>query len=128
VKAYRQTGGKILQELDWKLVLASGLTVAMTTGTHEIADGVQEGIKILAEHNPQQLLDTVSQPVKQILHRLEIWARCLILLLLVHWFRNPIWKGMRRMSAMVKRLLRGAVKHNRKTATQTASDSTNHTS
>jgi hypothetical protein len=57
--AYEKTGGTVLKHIDWKLVLAGGVSVAMVTAAHETADGIQEGMVTVAKNSPETFGETV---------------------------------------------------------------------
>ncbi|MBT4821098.1 MAG: hypothetical protein HN742_14070 [Lentisphaerae bacterium] len=71
LKAYERTGGAVLKHLDWKAVLAGGLSVAMISAAHETADGIQEGMKTIASDSPE----TFKQALVPVLTRvtMPIW-------------------------------------------------------
>lgn len=59
-QSYQQTGGKILKNLDWKLVMAGGLSIAAIDMAHQVGDGVQTGFVTTAEKSPEAFADTIS--------------------------------------------------------------------
>jgi hypothetical protein len=83
LKRYRETEGKILKWLDWKTVMAFGLTAAVVTSAHEVSDGVQEGLKTVSQTSPEtfgQTLTDLIAPVTGPLGWLGLGAViCLIL-------------------------------------------------
>jgi hypothetical protein len=48
LNTYKDKGAAFLQRLDWKVVLATGLSTAMITGTYKVSDGIQDGLKKVA--------------------------------------------------------------------------------
>jgi len=83
LKTYQKTGGDVLNRLDWKVILATGLTISMITGTHEIADGVQNGLATMASESPEVFGHTLTgagAPVMSLLKRLgQGIALCLVM-------------------------------------------------
>lgn len=52
LQTYKQRGTALLDRLDWKTVLATGLSAAMITGAYKVSDGVQEGLTTVARAQP----------------------------------------------------------------------------
>ncbi|MBT5607625.1 MAG: hypothetical protein HOJ57_16925, partial [Lentisphaerae bacterium] len=63
LKRYRETEGKVLKWLDWKTVMAFGLTAAVVTSAHEVSDGVQEGLKTVSQTSPETFGQTLTDLV-----------------------------------------------------------------
>ncbi|MBT7060823.1 MAG: hypothetical protein HN976_37375 [Lentisphaerae bacterium] len=63
LKRYKETEGKILKWLDWKTVMAFGLTAAVVTSAHEVSDGVQEGLKTVSQTSPETFGRTLTDLV-----------------------------------------------------------------
>lgn len=89
---YRKGGGKFLGALDWKTVMATGLSAAMITAAYQVSDGVGDGIRTVAEKHPEQFAaaaDSFVSPFKWLL-----WAVCAALVvpplgaLAVRWCRR----------------------------------------
>ncbi|MBT3378618.1 MAG: hypothetical protein HN406_23625 [Lentisphaerae bacterium] len=92
LRRYRETEGKILKWLDWKTVMAFGLTAAVVTSAHEVSDGVQEGLKTVSQTSPETfgrtLTDTVA-PVSKPLGWLGRGAVVCLVLAIVLGLRLP---------------------------------------
>ena len=59
----QKTGGKILQHLDGKRIVALGLSAAMVIAAYKVSDGVEEGIKTTAKESPEQFTEIVKIPL-----------------------------------------------------------------
>jgi hypothetical protein len=89
---YRETEGKILKWLDWKTVMAFGLTAAVVTSAHEVSDGVQEGLKTVSQTSPEtfgQTLTDMAAPVTKPLGWLGCGAVICLVLAIVLGLRLP---------------------------------------
>jgi hypothetical protein len=60
-ETYQKTGSALFEKIEWKTVLAGGLSVAMITAAYQTSDGVQEGLKIVAEKNPKVFEKTAAK-------------------------------------------------------------------
>jgi len=49
-----------LEQLNWKQIMATGLSVAAVTAAYKVSDGIQEGTKIVAKDHPETFKDVVS--------------------------------------------------------------------
>ncbi|GLI57312.1 hypothetical protein PM10SUCC1_28260 [Propionigenium maris DSM 9537] len=66
-KNYEKNGAKFLDKIDYKMVMAGGLTTSMIITANNISGGVEEGIKIVAEENSEVLSDVVSEPINAVM-------------------------------------------------------------
>ena len=64
LNTYKDKGAAFLQRLDWKVVLATGLSTAMITGTYKVSDGIQDGLKKVADSSPSTFADMMTSPVR----------------------------------------------------------------
>jgi len=104
LKRYSETDGKILKWLDWKMVMAFGLTAAVVTGAHEVSDGVQEGLKTVAQTSPEtfgQTLADMVAPVTEPLGWLGVGAVICLILTIAFSLRLPsrVMREVRRVRA-----------------------------
>jgi hypothetical protein len=60
-ETYQKTGSALFEKIEWKTVLAGGLSVAMITAAYQTSDGVQEGLKIVADKNPKVFEKTAAK-------------------------------------------------------------------
>lgn len=51
-KTYQKDGGRFLKYLDWKTIMASGLTASTIIAAYKISNGVEEGIIAAATKSP----------------------------------------------------------------------------
>lgn len=79
LRRWRETGGEVLKRLDWKVVAATGVSVALITAAYQVGDGAQHGFKTVAEES-----DVV---VKYVV------APCLIMLALASAYRIARRRG-----------------------------------
>ena len=92
LKRYKETEGKILKWLDWKTVMAFGLTAAVITSAHEVSDGIQEGLKTVSQTSPEtfgQTLTDMAAPVTKPLGWLGCGAVICLVLAIVLGLRLP---------------------------------------
>ena len=87
-EAYQKSGGQVLKHLDWKHIMAGGLSAAAVISAYQLSGGVAE----LAEKHPEQferIIDKWSWPFRVAL---------LIFLVLVLWpmvkFFSRTWKWL----------------------------------
>lgn len=66
LSSYQQTGGKILDWLDWKKIMAVGLSSAMITAAYKTSDGIQEGLKTTALQHPETFAKTTTEIVRRV--------------------------------------------------------------
>ena len=64
LNTYKDKGAAFLQRFDWKVVLATGLSTAMITGTYKVSDGIQDGLKKVADSSPSTFADMMTSPVR----------------------------------------------------------------
>ena len=60
---YLEGGTRFLARLPAKHILATGLAASMIIGTHQISDGIQEGLITTAKESPEVFADTVNRLV-----------------------------------------------------------------
>ena len=53
LETYNKGGSKFLNKLNWKVIMATGLSAATITAAYKVSDGVQDGLKIAAEKDPK---------------------------------------------------------------------------
>jgi len=99
LKRYGETDGKILKWLDWKTVMAFGLTAAVITSAHEISDGVQEGLKTVSQTSPETFGQTLTDMVASVTKPLGWLGRGAVLCLLL-----AIFLGLRLPSRGVREM------------------------
>ncbi|MCI5778724.1 MAG: hypothetical protein MR051_02735 [Lentisphaeria bacterium] len=51
---------EFLRAFDWKRIMAGGLSAAAVTAAYKISDGVETGLKIVAEEHPEQFARIVT--------------------------------------------------------------------
>ena len=60
LEKYSKHGSAFLDKLNWKQIMASGLSVAAITAAYKISDGVETGIEIIAEKHPDRFKESLS--------------------------------------------------------------------
>ncbi len=94
LRAYQDDPG-ILGRLDWKIVTATGLSVAMITAAYKVSGGVETGLQTVAAEHPGVFRDTImslASPVVVPFLILGIGAAVILLLRLWFRFRPPTHK------------------------------------
>ena len=97
---YKKTGGKILQHLDGKKILAAGLTTSMVIAAYKVSDGVEDGIREVADgmhdvarNSPEDFTRIVERPLTYVgvLGTLGgLGALALFLVPLAGWLRRRL--------------------------------------
>lgn len=66
-ETYKKGGTNFLNNLNWKTVMAGGLSVAVITAAYNVSQGVKEGMVIAAEKDPEGFrgrFDSFTAPVR----------------------------------------------------------------
>ena len=66
LKSCTQSQGKVLQYLDGKKILAIGLSASMITAAYKVSDGVEDGLKEVAQNSPEEFTRVVERPLTYI--------------------------------------------------------------
>lgn len=80
---------KFLNSLDWKVIMSSGLSIAVITAAYNISDGIHDATNTIAENSPETLptvIDSATAPFRYIFYTLV--AGCFMYIL--YLFRVPI--------------------------------------
>jgi len=75
LEAYRRDGPVILRKLDWKVVLATGLSAAMITGAHQVSDGIQDSLTTLASDHPGKVpvaIGALTSPLRTLARTIAV--------------------------------------------------------
>jgi hypothetical protein len=59
LREYQKQGRSLLERLDWKQIMAIGLSSGAIVGTYKTSDGVEEGLKRISKDSPEIFGDTV---------------------------------------------------------------------
>lgn len=76
--SYQKGGSKVLNALNWKNIMAAGLSAAMITGAYKVTDGIEDGLKIVAEKEPEKFVDAINNVVSPV--RWILFVVCFVLL------------------------------------------------
>jgi len=68
-----------LKHLDWKVIMATGLSAAAITGSYKVSNGIEEGVKTLSETHPEVARDVISDTLSPF--RYGLYALFCVLLL-----------------------------------------------
>jgi hypothetical protein len=60
---YKKGGTHFLEKLNWKHIMAVGLSAATITAAYQISDGIQEGLTTVAETSPETFHKTASHAI-----------------------------------------------------------------
>lgn len=96
-EAYRRHGGEGLRAIDWKVVMAVGLSTAAVTAAYQISDGIGDGLETVAAESPEQFAAAVgvfTQPVRITLAVLGVGLVAMVLWRLRPW----IWRLTARLN------------------------------
>lgn len=61
LERWRETNGEILKRLDWKVVAASGVSIALITAAYQVGDGAQHGMKKASENAGEAVEEIVKK-------------------------------------------------------------------
>jgi len=86
-ECYGQKGHRFLEKLDWKKIMATGLSAAAVTAAYKISDGVEEGIKTAAKENPEQFAKGVFSAVAPIVWALAVPIAIAVALVLLKYLK-----------------------------------------
>ena len=88
-----------LQALNWKNIMAGGLTAAAVVGAYKVSDGIQEGLKDPA--TAKHVFDSISSPVRYALY--VFFAILLIPFGIKSMWRSiSAWKSKKRADSLKK--------------------------
>lgn len=96
LETYKKGGTRFLEKLDWKHIMATGLSVAMITAAYQTTDGIQEGLKALPEKSPEVFKDTVTHFFDRITLPIVWPAMILGCGLALIWLLRYALRGMRK--------------------------------
>lgn len=89
--AYKEKGSVFLERLDWKVIMAGGLSTAAVVAAYKVSDGVQDGLETVAKGSPGHFARTVgvlSQPVRTVLTLFGLALAAMLLWRLWPWVRR----------------------------------------
>ena len=86
LQGYKKTGGNLLKHLDWKIIIASGLTSSMIIGAYKISDGVQGGLETVSKHSPETFMNILTKITDSVLFPFYILFGGGVILLLIYFF------------------------------------------
>ena len=82
---YKKGGTHFLEKLNWKQIMAGGLSAAAITAAYQITDGIQEGLTTVAESSPETFHKTASHTINRLTQPFVIPATFLGIGLAVIW-------------------------------------------
>lgn len=91
-ECYGKKGHRFLEKLNWKHIMATGLSAAAVTAAYKVSDGVEEGLKTAAKENPEQFAKgffSVFAPIVWVIAALIALAVALPMLKLWRRSRKP---------------------------------------
>jgi hypothetical protein len=99
---YRRGGAAFIERLDWKIVMAGGLSAAVVTGAYKTSDGLQNALRDMARRDPGgfgDMLTRLARPVTWPLGLLGFGAVAVLLRRLWLWHRRVEAKACARRPA-----------------------------
>jgi len=63
---YKKGGTHFLDKLNWKHIMATGLSAAAITAAYQVSDGIQEGLTTMAENSPDMFEKTASHAIDRL--------------------------------------------------------------
>lgn len=63
---YKKGGTNFLDKLNWKHIVASGLSASMIISAYKVSDGIQEGLKKVAENSPDTFKETFTHGIDRV--------------------------------------------------------------
>ena len=63
---YKKGGGHFLDKLNWKHIMAGGLSTAAITAAYQVSDGIQEGLTTVAESSPETFKETTAHVINRV--------------------------------------------------------------
>jgi hypothetical protein len=63
---YKKGGTHFLEKLNWKHIMAGGLSAAAITAAYQISDGIQDGLTTVAESSPETFHKTASHAIDRL--------------------------------------------------------------
>ena len=63
---YKKGGTRFLDKLDWKHIMAGGLSAAAITAAYQVGDGLQEGFKNISKSSPETAGKTASHAIDRL--------------------------------------------------------------
>lgn len=84
-----KNGSKFLDSLDWKKIMAGGLSVSMIMAAYKVSDGIQNATETIAEKSPEKLpgvFESITSPFRYAFYSLLSLAAIFLLYLL----RGPV--------------------------------------
>ncbi|MBN2451016.1 MAG: hypothetical protein JXR77_11540 [Lentisphaeria bacterium] len=76
---YLRKGPMVLERLDWKVVMAVGLSTAAVVAAHETSDGVQESLQAMSENSPDMARRTILGFTGQVLRPYTLGVSVLVI-------------------------------------------------
>jgi hypothetical protein len=74
---YKKGGTHFLEKLNWKHIMAGGLSAAAITAAYQISDGIQNGLTTVAESSPETFHKTASHTIDRLTQPIVIPATLL---------------------------------------------------
>ena len=78
LEAYKKGGSKFLKNLNWKHIVATGLSAAAIVSAYKVSNGIEEGIVDIAQNDPEtfeRVTDNITSPIYA-----ALWIAVVILL------------------------------------------------
>jgi hypothetical protein len=82
---YKKGGTHFLEKLNWKHIMAGGLSAAAITAAYQVSDGIQEGLTTVAEISPETFHRTASHAIDRLTQPIVVPATFLGIGLAAIW-------------------------------------------
>lgn len=60
LNCYKDAGTEFLDRLDWKKIVATGLSVSMISAAYQVSDGFQDGLESIAQNSPETFKEAIN--------------------------------------------------------------------
>ena len=90
---------KFLSHLDWKKIMAGGLSAAVITAAYNVSDGIHDAVNTVAVNSPEHLpqtLDSAISPFRYVFYT----ALAILALYVLYLFRWPLGQFARRVGSL----------------------------
>lgn len=110
LEAYQKKGTAFLERLEWRQIMAYGLSISMVTAAYQVSDGIQDGLETVSKESPETFFKFGREFSRPFTLPALIFGIGVAVILLVRFQRNNRWLNKTKIrSKALKRsqILRG---------------------